>query len=339
VALAWPHLDHYWRHRWRDGRRLTLPAVVTFGESMALFRAEAGEPLRTARHFIRSVAGAESNLAIGLTRLGCQAGWFGRVGDDPLGLGILDVLRGEGVDISRAIVDHSAPTGVLVRDTHAERRIDVAYARSGSAGSRLSPADLDAAYLTSAAILHVTGITPALSRDALEATAEAVRLASEAGVTVSFDPNLRRRLWPDPVQARQVLLPLAERSKIVLLGHAEATLLTGQKTAGEAAKWLADRGVETVAVKLGADGAVGFSNGASYHGAALPVHPVDPIGAGDAFDAGFLWARLQGADLPGCVAEGNLAAGLSIQACGDIEGLPYRREMEERRANNLEANR
>jgi 2-dehydro-3-deoxygluconokinase len=306
---------------------------------MALFRAEPGEPLRTARRFVRSVAGAESNLAIGLSRLGCDTGWFGRVGDDPLGLSILDALRGEGVDISRAVVDDAAPTGVLVRDTHAERRIEVAYARSGSAGSRLSPADLDAHYLTSAAILHVTGITPALSPSALEATTEAVGLASDAGVAVSFDPNIRRRLWPDPDQARRVLLLLAERARIVLLGQAEAVLLTGQEEPIEAAKWLADRGVETVAVKLGSGGALGFSDGASYHGPALPVHPVDPIGAGDAFDAAFLWARLQGADMPGCVDEGNLAAGLSIQACGDIEGLPYRREMEERRANNLETNR
>lgn len=316
-----------------------MPAVVTFGESMALFRAEPGEPLRTARRFTRSIAGAESNVAIGLSRLGGDAGWFGRVGDDPLGLGILDALRGEGVDISRAVVDGGAPTGVLIRDTHAERRIDVAYARSGSAGSRLGPADLDAAYLSSAAILHVTGITPALSASALEATSEAVRMACEAGVTVSFDPNIRRRLWPDPAEARRVLLPLAERSRIVLLGHAEADLLTGQETPAEAAKWLVGRGVETVAVKLGAGGALGFSDGESYHGPALPVHAVDPIGAGDAFNAGFLWARLQGSDMRGCLAEGNLAAGLSIQACGDIEGLPYRREMEERRANNLEANR
>lgn len=316
-----------------------MPAVVTFGETMALFRAEPGEPLRTARRFIRSIAGAESNVAIGLSRLGCEAGWFGRVGDDPLGLSILDALRSEGVDISRAFVDDSAPTGVLVRDTHAERRIEVAYARSGSAGSRLSPADLDPGYLTSATVLHVTGITPALSESALEATAEAVRIATEADVCVSFDPNIRRRLWPDPAEARRVLLPLATRSRIVLVGHAEAAMLTGRQTPSEAAKWFADHGVETVAVKLGAGGALGFSDGASYHGAALSVHPVDPIGAGDAFDAGFLWARLRGAEMPDCVAEGNLAAGLSIQACGDIEGLPYRQEMEERRANNLETNR
>jgi 2-dehydro-3-deoxygluconokinase len=316
-----------------------VPDVVTFGESMALFRADPAEPLRTAHRFSRSIAGAESNLAIGLCRLGCAAGWFGRVGDDPLGLGILGTLRAEDVDVSRAIVDDAAPTGLLVRDTHAERRIDVVYARLGSAGSRLSPSDLDRDYLSSARVLHVTGITPALSPTAHAATAEAVRIASEAGVVVSFDPNLRRRLWPDMAAARRALLPLIERSQIVLVGHAEATLLTGQETPVAAAQWLVDHGVTTVAVKLGADGALGFGGGHSYHGRALAVHPVDPIGAGDAFDAAFLCAWLRGADVSECVDEGNLAAGLSIQVCGDIEGLPYRREMDERRANNLEANR
>jgi len=318
---------------------VTVPEVVTFGEAMALFRTDAAESLRTARRFNRSMAGAESNLAIGVSRLGCRAGWFGRVGDDPLGLSILDTLHGERVDVSRAIVDDRAYTGVLVRDTHAERRIDVVYARSGSAGSRLSPADLDEDYITSARVLHVTGITPALSPAALEATKEAVRMAAQANVTVSFDPNYRRRLWPEPAEERRVLLPLIEQSQIVLLGHAEATLLTGEEEPRRAAKWLADRGVTTVAVKLGADGALGMRDGVSYHGNALPVHPVDPIGAGDAFDAAFLCAWLRGADLAECVDDGNLAAGLSIQVCGDIEGLPYRREMDERRANNLETNR
>jgi 2-dehydro-3-deoxygluconokinase len=318
---------------------LAMPDVVTFGESMALFRTDPAESLRSAHRFTRSIAGAESNVAIGLSRLGCEAGWFGRVGDDPLGLSILDTLRAESVDVSRALVDDAASTGVLVRDTHAERRIDVVYARLGSAGSRLSVSDIDEKYLTSARVLHVTGITPALSHSAREATAVAVRLAADAGVTVCFDPNVRRRLWPDLEEARRTLLPLIERSQIVLLGHAEATLLTDEEDPGAAAQWLARRGVTTVAVKLGAEGALGLHEGASYHGAALAVHPADPIGAGDAFDAGFLSAWLRGLAMPGCVDEGNLAAGLSVQVCGDIEGLPYRREIDERRANNLEANR
>jgi len=316
-----------------------MPDVVTFGESMALFRADPAEPLRTARRFTRSIAGAESNAAVGLARLSCDVGWFGRVGDDPLGLGILDTLRGEGVDVSRAIVDDAAPTGVLVRDTHAERRIDVVYSRLGSAGSRICRSDLDEAYLRSARVLHVTGITPALSQTAYEATIEAVRLAADAGVTICFDPNIRRRLWRDMAAAQRALLLIVERSSIVLAGHAEATLLTGQETPAAAAQWFADHGATTIAIKLGADGALGICDGKSYHGAALSVHPADPIGAGDAFDAGFLCAWLRGAEVAECIEDGNLAAGLSVQVCGDIEGLPYVHEMQERRANNLETNR
>jgi 2-dehydro-3-deoxygluconokinase len=316
-----------------------MPDVVTFGECMALFRADAGEPLRTARRFSRSIAGAEANVAIGLSRLGVAAGWFGRVGDDPLGLGILDVLRGEGVDVSRAIVDDRASTGVLVRDTHAERRIDVVYARTGSAASRLTPGDLDPGYLRSARLLHVTGITPALSPDARDAVVEAVRVAADAGVAICFDPNIRRRLWPDLDAARSELLRIAGYSQIVLTGQAEAAVLTGHDDPLAAARWLAGHGAGTVAIKLGADGALGLQDGESYQGPALTVHPRDPIGACDAFDAGFLAAWLRGAALRGCVDEGNLAAGLSVQVYGDIEGLPYQREMDERRANNTEPNR
>lgn len=316
-----------------------MPAVVTFGETMALFRAAPGEPLRTAGQFTRSIAGAESNVAIGLSRLGCEAAWFGRVGDDPLGLGILDTLRREGVDVSRAIVDGGAPTGILVRDTHAERRIDVMYARKDTAASRLSRSDLDAAYLASARVLHFTGITPALSTTAREAAAEAVRLAAEAGVTVSFDPNIRRKLWASADDARRVLLPFAEQSQLVLTGRTEATLLSGKPSPRAAAKWFTDHGASVVVVKLGSEGAWATAGGEAFYGEALPVRPVDPIGAGDAFDAGFLCAWLAGASLRDCVVQGNLAGGLSVQACGDIEGLPYRRELDERRVGNLEADR
>jgi 2-dehydro-3-deoxygluconokinase len=316
-----------------------MPTVVTFGEAMTLFRATPGEPLRTAGQFTRSIAGAESNLAIGLSRLGCEAGWFGRVGDDPLGLSILDTLRREGVDVSHAMVDGAAPTGILVRDTHAERRIDVVYARKGTAGSRLSRSDLDAAYLASARVLHFTGITPALSPTAKDATAEAIRLAAEAGVTVSFDPNIRRQLWPSADDARRELAPFVERSQLVLTGHAEATLLSGEESPRAAAKWFIDHGVDIVAVKMGSGGAWAIAGDEEYHGNALPVHPVDPIGAGDAFNAGFLCAWLDGASLRGCVEEGNLVGGLSVQTYGDIEGLPRRREVDERRADNLETNR
>lgn len=173
---------------------MSAPEVVTFGEAMALLLAEPGRPLDHAERFRRSIAGAESNVAVALARLGHRVGWFGRVGDDAFGRTVLRTLRGEGVDVSRARVDPAAATGLIVRDCHAERAIEVLYHRAGSAGSRLAREDIDPAWLGSARILHVTGVTAALSATALDACVAAVEAARSAGVLVSYDPNVRRKL-------------------------------------------------------------------------------------------------------------------------------------------------
>ena len=267
-----------------DAKALDL---VTFGEIMVLLCAEPGRPLRSANKFDRSLAGAESNVAIGMARLGHQVGWFGRVGDDALGLGALDTLRAEGVDLSRATAESKAPTGILVRDVHASRRIEVVYQRRSSAGQRLSADDVDPPYIRSARLLHVTGITPALGPDAAEAVDEAVAVANEAGVPVSFDPNLRRRLWDDDNDARRVFRRLATSALIVLSGLHEAEFVSGEIGAAAAARWFIDQGALLVAVTLGAQGAW-VTDGESEHvSPGCKVQVVDPIGAGDAFSAGF----------------------------------------------------
>src|SRR5437899_1115260 len=135
--------------------------VVTLGESMILLLAEQPGPMREATTFRRYIAGAESNLAIGLSRLGQTAGWFSRVGADEFGRAVVFRIRGEGVDTSHVITDPSAPTGMVIRERREVGPIEQVYYRSGSAASRLSPDDLDAQYLSRARFLHLTGITPA----------------------------------------------------------------------------------------------------------------------------------------------------------------------------------
>jgi 2-dehydro-3-deoxygluconokinase len=133
--------------------------VVTFGEALVLFLAEPGVPLGAAISYRRSVTGAELNLAVGLSRLGHRTGWFGRVGNDAHGHLIRRLLKSEDVDTSRIMTDDEAPTGLIVRDCHPGRPIDVCYARKGSAGSRLGPDDLDLSYLSDCRVLSVTGVT------------------------------------------------------------------------------------------------------------------------------------------------------------------------------------
>jgi 2-dehydro-3-deoxygluconokinase len=315
------------------------PDVVTFGEAMCLMRAEADQPLRGAQRFVRTVAGAESNLAIGLARLGERVGWLGRVGDDALGLGILDTLRGENVDVSRCVTDPTRPTGVLVRDSHAQRQIQVVYARSGSAGGQLGPADLDLPYLTSARLVHVTGITPALSPAAREATYAAVAAATAAGVPVCFDPNIRRRLWPSQDAAVAALRPIAAAAAIISAGLDEARALTGRTHRADVAAFFLADGARLVILRLGDKGAWGTDGTRSWHSPAAPVTVRDPIGAGDAFNAGFLAAWLSGGDPLLATDQGNLVAGLSVQVPGDYEGYPYLAELAARRLRLADADR
>lgn len=180
--------------------------VVVCGEAMLLMLAEPGVPLEHALAFRRSIAGAESNVAAGLARLGHSVRWLGRVGDDPAGRAVLAQLRAQGVDSSYAITDPEAPTGVLMRDSHPARAIDVQYLRTGSAASRMSPNELEPRMFEGARLVHITGITPMLSDSAHRATLRLFELARAADATVSFDPNIRHKLG-SPDRWREVVTP------------------------------------------------------------------------------------------------------------------------------------
>jgi 2-dehydro-3-deoxygluconokinase len=291
--------------------------VVTFGETMVLLLAEPGVPLTEATTFRRTVAGSESNVAIGLARLGHSVGWFGRVGADAFGTVVRRAIAGEGVDTSRVRTDPAAPTGLLVRDAHTERPVDVLYFRSGSAGSRLAADDVDPAYIEGARLLHFTGITPVLSDGARAATERAVDIAAANGVTISFDPNIRRRL-ADPDRARAVLLPLAERADIVLAGADEAELLTGKPDA----TGFLDAGAKLVVLKDGANGSLATDGRTTWQRPAVQVTVADPVGAGDGYAAGFLSAWLTGLEVPECLRRGAAISASAVQVIGDVEGLP-----------------
>lgn len=296
--------------------------LVTLGEAMVLLLADDGRPLSNAEHFVRSVAGAETNVAVALARLGHRPAWIGRVGDDPFGHYILRRLRGEGVDVTHAVIDGQAPTGLLVRDVFAERPIDVRYYRAGSAGSRLHPDDIHATTVASAQCLLVTGITAALSESAREAVHAAVNAARSAGTRVLLDPNVRLRLAP-PSTWRTLLTPLVEQADVVLAGADEAQLITGAGNIDDVIARLRAAGVAEVVLKHGRHGVSAAAGNDRWTVPARPVTAVDPVGAGDAFNAGFLSARLSGLDLPEALERGAAVAAACVQVRGDLEGLPF----------------
>lgn len=305
-----------------------MPDVVTFGETMALFAPRETGPLRYVADFRLKLGGTESNFAIALARLGVDVGWFSKLGDDELGRFIAHNVRGEGVDVSRIVIDPQAPTGLYVKEISAVGDTTVYYYRRDSAASRLTPDDLDAAYLTGARWLHVTGITPALSESCHQAVIQAVELARASGLEVSFDPNMRLKLWTVE-QAREVMWPILRRCTVLLGGMEELSLLVGAEDGDAAADWALEQGVTIAAIKRGADGALVAT--ASERRTVPPFkipRVVDTVGAGDGFDAGFVAGRLLGRD-PWQAAElGNVIGAHALMVDGDHEGYPTMSEAE-----------
>jgi 2-dehydro-3-deoxygluconokinase len=310
-------------------------AVVTLGECLISLVARDPGPLAEAVTFERHIAGAEANVAVGLSRLGQSVAYIGRVGNDGFGVAIVRRLRAEGVDVRHLTVDTSATTGIMLRERRVLGPAQVVYARTGSAGSRLSVEDVDRAAadgdFRDARWLHVTGVTPALSGTARDAVTRAIEIARDADLTISFDVNLRRRLWSDEAAA-PIVRALAEQAHVVLGSADELAVVTGstETDPGKLALAVLALGPEIAVVKLGADGAVGARRGsAPIRVPALPVPSVvDPVGAGDAFSAGFIAARLAGADLTPALLTANACGAAAVASVGDLTGLPDTDELE-----------
>lgn len=309
--------------------------VVTLGECLASIVATTFGPLAEATTFERHVAGAEANVAVGLARLGRTVAYVGRVGADGFGTAIVRRLRGEGVDVTHLATDPDAATGVMFRERRTVGAAEVIYHRAGSAASRIGPDDIDGALedgvFEGARWLHLTGITPALSETARAATVRARDVARDAGLTVSLDINLRRRLWSDDL-AGPTLRDLAAGVDVVLGSLDELAVIADTDPATEPAELaaaVATLGPATVVAKMGPDGALGLDAGATpVHVPGLAVGAVaDPVGAGDAFCAGFIAGRLDGVDLATALRMGNACGALAVAAVGDQAGLPDRAEL------------
>lgn len=304
-----------------------MPEMVTLGETMVLMTPRATGPLRYVAQFERTIGGAESNAAIGLARLGHSTGWVSRLGNDEFGKYVLSFIRGEGVDTSRVTIDPEAPTAVYFKERREEGENQVFYYRKGAAASRMQPEDLDEAYIASARILHVTGITPALSESCKATLVRAMEIARKHGVAVSLDPNIRLKLW-DAATARATLLTLIPGVDIFLPGQEEAELLLGPGTPEEHAQQFLVMGVKQVVLKLGPEGCLVASARGMQRVPGFKVkRVVDPIGAGDGFAAGYLAGWLDGQNAVACACIANACGALATQVTGDIEGLPSMEEV------------
>lgn len=284
------------------------------------------DPLRYVSSYTAKIAGAESNLAIGVCKLGHPTGWVSKLGDDEFGHLILNRIRGEGVDVSHVRFDKEHRSGIMFKDT-SMKETKIFYYRENSAACCLSPADVDEEYLASAQILHLTGITPILSDRCREATETAVRYARRNGVLVSFDPNIRMKMWKEN-DYTDLMLRILKQSDIVLLGLSEAEVLLGTQDMNRVFREIFSFGTaKYIAVKDGANGAWVSDGGEPVHCPPMDCESVDSVGAGDAFNAGFLSGLLEEQPLRVCGEMGNIMGGMATQSLGDFEGLPSKEEM------------
>lgn len=297
--------------------------LLTLGEVMGLLLAQPGVPLAAARQFELGIAGAEAGVAVGLARLGRSAALVSRLGDDALGRHVGRALLGEGVDTSAVRVVPDRPTGLLLRDAPGDRAVSVAYYRDGSAGSTLSAHDVPEDRLAAARVLHVTGITAMISHSAREAVRHAVRIARRHGVLVTFDPNVRLRLG-ELARWREVVTELASVADVVLTGADDARVVTD----GPAADWFLERGARIVVTKDGASGAQETDGEVTVRQPVRPTREVDPVGAGDAFAAGWIDGWLAGLDASARMERAAAVASLCVGAAGDLAGLPDARTLD-----------
>jgi len=298
--------------------------VVTMGETMIRFTPPHLQRIEQAQNFDLYCGGSESNVSVGLARLGLNVAWLSRLTDNPMGHAITNVIRQFGVDTSHVIWTPNDRVGLyFVEEGTPPRGISVYYDRANSAMSRIQPDDIDDNYFINnpARLFHSSGITLAIGEPARETTYKMFKLAKEANCIISFDFNYRHKLW-SVEDAVKYCDPCAELADIIFIPVRDAIHLYGLSSDSQPhniMKYLQSKFPETIIVMtLGADGAMGCNKqGDIQQEMALPITPLSRVGAGDAFVAGFLYAYLTNG-FDNALRWGVCASALKFSIQGDM---------------------
>lgn len=305
----------------RGGARMD---VLTIGDAMVSLNPQTKGPMRYVNTFERKVGGAELNVAIGCSRLGLNTKWVSRLGNDEFGKYIFNFVRGEGLDMSDVKLVDGYPTSVHFKEILEDGSGRTFYYRSNSPTTMLSSQDFNQSILSGAKLLHVTGVFPAVDPSKnIDLIKQAVILAKQQGMLVSLDPNIRLKLWSKE-EAREALISLLPYVDILLTGDEEAEILFGTSDPDEIKEEIRKYEIEYLAVKQGERGAVGYHQENKVVSAAIkPSKVIDTVGAGDGFDAGFIYGILQGWKLDRILTFANTVGSMVVSVSGDNEGLPY----------------
>lgn len=319
-----------------------MNGIVLAGEPMALLMAKLEGPLDTVTEYSVGVAGAEFNVAVGMVRLKHKVAYATKLGNDPFGKFIVNEMNKNGISTELTTFSEQRSTGMMLKGLTSVGDPQIAYFRKGSAASTLSPEDIDRLNFDGFDVLHMTGITAALSDSAREATRCLIKRGREHGMLISFDPNLRPQLWPSRKEMYQFMNEIATQVDIFFPGIGEGRQMAElpNATAEEICSFYRRLGCKLVITK---DGSAGAFFDCEQERGCVPGfrvdHIVDTVGAGDGFATGVLSALMEGLTLPEAVLRGNAIGAIQVMSRGDNDGLPTREELEHFLRNKIKKER
>lgn len=306
-----------------------MKSVITIGEAMGLFVANEVGPLEEIDNYTRYTAGAEMNVAIGLSRLGFDVHYATQFGEDPVGRYVKNSMDKLNIGTDYIYFTPEYTTGLMIKEKVLTGDPKVASFRKNSAASKFSKDLLKDVDFSKFDHVHLAGIFLALSETTKEVSHYFVDMAKQHNTTITFDPNLRPGLWKSTEDMVQGINEIAVKCDTVLPGVEEGKILTGSDVPEEIANYYLEKGVKTVIVKLGPDGA--YVKQQNQEGITVPgfkvEEVVDTVGAGDGFAVGVISALLEGLTVAEAAKRGNAIGALQVMSPGDNDGLPTREQL------------
>jgi len=301
--------------------------IVGLGETMVAFDPDQTVKLRAVEAFHRFAGGAETNTLIGLQRLGFSTRWLSAIGDDEFGEFIISRVRGEGVDTSFIKKDPNNQTGIFFIERSVLEDCTSIYYRDSSAYRYFKADDISESMFLGAKIFYFTGITPSLNKTCLEMLQKSITIAKKLGIKIAMDTNLRLKLI-NIENAREILVPIIKDCKIVLPNEAEIKLLFPAQELDEIAEKLISSGVEMLVVKKGANGAAAYTKNGKVETKAYTLEKIlSSMGAGDAFNAGFLSGVLENLDIAECLKRGAATGAIATMSLDSYQMAPSMKEL------------
>ncbi len=300
--------------------------VMTIGDAMITFNPSVQGPLRFVESFNRKVGGAELNFAIGCARLGLNSKWVSRLGKDEFGRVIYNFARGEGVDVSEVKLMEGYPTSLNFKEINGDGSGKTFYYRYHSPITTLTPEKVKEEWLEDIDLLHLTGVFMAVDPNNVKVVKRLVEIARDKGVPVSFDPNIRLKLWTIE-EARKAYNEIFPYVDVLLTGLDEIRLIIGKDSAEELGKFAEQFGIKDLVIKDGANGSRMYRGGEWIEATGFKVNPIDTVGAGDGFDSGYVYGWLNGLNPEQLLRFANGVGALVTTVSGDNEGLPYLEEV------------